>query len=91
MVWQATVGSELALPQVQGPRPLPVRIIGRYAALMLRAAGRDPVVARQFLRVASLQDKSTRLFRPAIALRVLRHGRATPTIDAAPPRVTAPE
>ena len=72
--WQAAVGGDLALPQVKAPRPLPARVIGRYAARVLRAAERDPVVARQFLRVASLQDPSTRLFRPAIALRVLRDG-----------------
>jgi 2-polyprenyl-6-methoxyphenol hydroxylase-like FAD-dependent oxidoreductase len=73
--WQATVGGDLALPQVKAPRPLGVRVIGRYAARVLRAAERDPVVAGQFLRVASLQDPSTRLFRPAMAVRVLRHGR----------------
>jgi 2-polyprenyl-6-methoxyphenol hydroxylase-like FAD-dependent oxidoreductase len=71
--WQAAVGADLALPQVTGPRPLPVRVIGPYAAMVLRAAERDPVVARRFLRVASLQDPPTRLFRPATALRVVRH------------------
>ena len=74
MAWQATVGGDLALPQVTEPRPLPVRIIGPYASRVLRAAARDTVVATQFLRVASLQDRSTRLFRPAIVRRVLRHG-----------------
>jgi len=73
--WQATVGGDLALPQVKAPRPLPVRVIGRYAARALRAAARDQVVASQFLRVGSLQDPSTRMFRPTIAVRVLRHGR----------------
>ena len=74
MAWQAALGGDLALPQVKGPRPLPVRVIGPYAARVLRAAERDPVVAEQFLRVASLQDPPTRLFRPATALRVLRDG-----------------
>jgi 2-polyprenyl-6-methoxyphenol hydroxylase-like FAD-dependent oxidoreductase len=76
--WQSTVGGDLALPQVKAARPLPVRIIGRYAARALRAAARDPVVAGQLLRVASLQDPSTRLFRPDTAIRVLRHGRGAP-------------
>jgi 2-polyprenyl-6-methoxyphenol hydroxylase-like FAD-dependent oxidoreductase len=62
--WQAVVGGDLTLPQVPGPHPLPVRLTGPYAARVLRAAGRDAVLARQFLRVASLQDPSTRLFRP---------------------------
>jgi 2-polyprenyl-6-methoxyphenol hydroxylase-like FAD-dependent oxidoreductase len=72
--WQAALGGDLALPQVPGPRPLAVRLTGPYAARVQRAAGRDTVLARQFLRVASLQDPPTRLFRPAIVLRVLRRG-----------------
>jgi 2-polyprenyl-6-methoxyphenol hydroxylase-like FAD-dependent oxidoreductase len=92
MAWQATIGGDLALPQVKGPRPLPVRIIGRYATRVQRAATRDSVVASQVLRVASLQDRSTRLFRPPVAFRVLRHGAhrpADPTVDPAQPAVAA--
>ena len=55
MAWQLTIGSDLALPQVQGPRPLPVRVINAYINRVLTAAERDPVVAEQFLRVAALQ------------------------------------
>jgi 2-polyprenyl-6-methoxyphenol hydroxylase-like FAD-dependent oxidoreductase len=71
MAWQLTVGSDLALPQVQGPRPLPVRIINAYVSRVLAAAERDRVVAERFLRVAALQDPVTRLFRLPTALRVL--------------------
>ena len=71
MAWQLTVGADLALPQVQGPRPLPVRVIGAYVGRVQAAAEHDPAVAGQFLRTASLQDPPARLFRPAIALRVL--------------------
>jgi 2-polyprenyl-6-methoxyphenol hydroxylase-like FAD-dependent oxidoreductase len=71
MAWQLTVGSDLALPQVQGPRPLPVRIINAYVNRVLTAAERDPAVAGQFLRVAALQDPATQLFRPSTALRVV--------------------
>ncbi|MFF5290616.1 FAD-dependent oxidoreductase [Paractinoplanes globisporus] len=74
--WQATVGGDLGLPAVHAPRPPAVRVAGRYAARALRAASRDQVVAGQFLRVGSLQDPAARMFRPAIAIRVLRHGRA---------------
>jgi 2-polyprenyl-6-methoxyphenol hydroxylase-like FAD-dependent oxidoreductase len=84
MAWQLTVGSDLALPQVQGPRPLPVRVVNAYVNRVLIAAERDPTVAEQFLRVAALQDPATRLFRPSTALRVVlgslrRH--PTPAID----------
>ena len=71
MAWQLTVGSDLALPQVQGPRPLPVRIINAYIGRVLTAADRDPAVAARFFRVAALQDPATRLFRPSTALRVV--------------------
>jgi 2-polyprenyl-6-methoxyphenol hydroxylase-like FAD-dependent oxidoreductase len=85
MAWQAAVGADLALPQVTGPRPLPVRIVGAYVARALPAAEHDPLVARQFLRVASLQDPSMRLFRPAVALRVLGRNLSrghAPAVDA---------
>jgi 2-polyprenyl-6-methoxyphenol hydroxylase-like FAD-dependent oxidoreductase len=91
--WQAAAGGDLALPQVKGPRPLPTRLIGPYAASVLRAAERDHVVARQLLRVASLQDPPTRLLRPAIALRVLRRNLRrgpAPTIAAVAPDLCEP-
>jgi 2-polyprenyl-6-methoxyphenol hydroxylase-like FAD-dependent oxidoreductase len=71
MAWGLTVGAELALPQVEGPRPLPVRVLNAYARRVRVAAERDPVVAERFLRVASLQDPPPRLFRPSTARRVL--------------------
>jgi 2-polyprenyl-6-methoxyphenol hydroxylase-like FAD-dependent oxidoreductase len=71
MAWQLTVGSDLALPQVQGPRPLPARIINAYVSRVLTAAERDRMVAERFLRVAALQDPVTRLFRLPTALRVV--------------------
>ena len=84
MAWQLTTGSDLALPQVQGPRPLPVRVINAYVDRVLTAAERDPAVAERFLRVAALQDPATRLFRPLTALRVVlgsRRRRPEPAID----------
>jgi hypothetical protein len=71
MAWQLTVGSDLALPQAQGPRPLPARIINAYVNRVLTAAELDRTVAERFLRVAARQDPVTRLFRPPTALRVL--------------------
>jgi hypothetical protein len=76
-------GSDLALPQVQGPRPVPVRVINTYINRVLIAAERDPAVAEQF-RVASLQDPATRLFRPSTARRVVLGNlrrRPEPAID----------
>jgi 2-polyprenyl-6-methoxyphenol hydroxylase-like FAD-dependent oxidoreductase len=84
LAWQLTVGSDLSLPQVQGPRPLPGRIINAYINRVLTAAERDPWVAEEFLRVASLRDPATRLFRPLTARRVLLGNlrrRPEPAID----------
>jgi pimeloyl-ACP methyl ester carboxylesterase/2-polyprenyl-6-methoxyphenol hydroxylase-like FAD-dependent oxidoreductase len=87
MAWQLTVGADLALPQVQGPRPLPVRIINAYVNRVLTAAERDPVVAEQFFRVAALQDSATRLFRPSTARRVAT-ARVAPRSSNGPPAWT---
>jgi len=93
MAWRLTVGSDLTLPHVQGPRPLPVRVINAYIDRVLSAAERDPAVAEQFVRVAALQHPFRRLFRPSTALRVLlgnlRRDRV-PARDAAPRRPSSP-
>ena len=68
--WQLTVGADLSLPQVKGRRSPPVRVTNAYVNRALTAAERDPVVAERFLRVASLQDRPPRMFRPSTALRV---------------------
>jgi 2-polyprenyl-6-methoxyphenol hydroxylase-like FAD-dependent oxidoreductase len=84
LAWHLTVGSDLALPQVQGPRPLPLRVINAYLNQVLTAAERDPAVAQQFLRVATLQDPASRLFRPSTARRVVfgsLRRRPTPATD----------
>jgi hypothetical protein len=69
--WQLVVGADLALPQVQGPRPLPVRVVNAYIQRVLTVAERDPAVAEQFLRVSALQEPPGRLFRPSMARRVV--------------------
>jgi 2-polyprenyl-6-methoxyphenol hydroxylase-like FAD-dependent oxidoreductase len=87
VAWQLTVGAELSLPQVQGPRPLPLRVINAYVDWAQTAAEHDPVLARRLLRVVALQDRPTRMFRPSTARRVLLGNlrrRHVPTIDAAP-------
>ncbi|HYU85379.1 MAG TPA: hypothetical protein VEK80_11300, partial [Kribbellaceae bacterium] len=88
VAWQLVVGAELALPQVQGPRPMPLRVINAYVDRAQAAAERDPVVAWRLLRVVALQDPPTRMFRPSTARRVLLGNlrwRRVPATDAAPP------
>jgi hypothetical protein len=85
VAWQLAVGGDLALPSVPGPRPLPMRVLNAYAGRVRATAERDPAVAEQFLRVASLQDPPTRLFRPVTAVPVLlrlHRRRPAPTVEA---------
>jgi 2-polyprenyl-6-methoxyphenol hydroxylase-like FAD-dependent oxidoreductase len=87
VAWQLTVGAELSLPQVQGARPLPLRVINAYVDWAQAAAEHDPVLARRLLRVVALQDPPTRMFRPSTARRVLLGNlrrRRIPAIDATP-------
>jgi 2-polyprenyl-6-methoxyphenol hydroxylase-like FAD-dependent oxidoreductase len=94
MAWQLTVGADLALPQVTGPRPLPVRVINAYVNRVLIAAEHDPAVAEQFMRVVALQAPSKRVFRPSTALRVLlgnlRHSRVRGMVAATRAAVLPP-
>jgi hypothetical protein len=72
--WDMSVGGDLGYPHVEGRRTVKTRLIGRYVARVLRAAGRDERVARAFLRVANLMAPPPSLFAPAILGRVLRYG-----------------
>lgn len=97
LAWQLTVGADLALPQVQGPRPLPFRVINAYVNRVLTAAERDPTVAEQFFRVNALQEPPGHMFRPSTALGValgsLRRypAAATNTTRRTPSAVNPPE
>jgi hypothetical protein len=92
--WQLAAGADLSLPQVKGPRPLPVRVTNAYVNRALTAAEHDPVVAERFLRVAALQDPPQRMFRPSTALRValgnLRRRRASAIAGARRVQAIAP-
>jgi len=85
--WQLSVGADLGLPQVKGPRPLPVRVINAYLNRLLTAAERDPVVSERFLRVIALQEPFRQLLRPSMALRVVigsLRRRSAPALETAP-------
>lgn len=71
MPWSIAVGNDLRYPAVEGPRPLPMRLINWYVARLHRAAHHDPSVSLPFLRVLNLLVPAASLMQPAVALRVL--------------------
>ena len=86
--WKLAVGADLALPEVEGPRPWPVRMIGPYIDRYQSAAEYDIVLARQFFKVGGLLEPPARLLYPSTMLRVMagnlyRKGRARTTAPAA--------
>lgn len=73
--WQLAVGADLAMPQVPGDRPAPVRFVNAYLARLFRAAPHDAAVALAFVRVAHLLAPPPHIFSPSIVARVLWHSR----------------
>jgi len=71
LAWQLAIGGDLALPEVEGSRPVPLRVINAYLERVLTAAEHDPVLAVRFMRVANLIDPPISLFHPAVLRRVL--------------------
>jgi len=81
VAWQLAVGSDLALPEVVGSRPLSMRITNAYVDRVLTAAESDPCVAEQFLRVTGMIDSPARLLHPSLMFRVARANRHQRTRD----------
>ncbi|MEV7389983.1 MULTISPECIES: FAD-binding protein [unclassified Streptomyces] len=71
VAWQMAVGSDLALPQVEGGRPLPVRLTNAYFARLLTAAERDPALTQEFVKVSSLLSSPLILLGPVTVGRVV--------------------
>ena len=89
--WQLATAADLAVPEVEGPRPLKLRVLNAYMARLQAAAARDAELARAFLRVTGLVDRPESLLRPSIAGRVLRaHARRRPPASAGSPHGLTP-
>lgn len=70
--WDMAIGGDLALPEVEGHRPLALRVTNAYVERLLRVARHDPIVAAAFGDVGDLLAPPTEILRPRILLRVLR-------------------
>jgi 2-polyprenyl-6-methoxyphenol hydroxylase-like FAD-dependent oxidoreductase len=70
VAWQLAVGSDLTVPEVEGPRPLSTRLLNRYVDRVQAAAETDTVMAKRFIRVAGFHDSPASLMQPSVVLRV---------------------
>ena len=70
LAWQLAIGGDLSLPEVEGIRPLTIRLINRYVDRLQAAAEHDVVAADRFLRVAGFLDPPASLMLPSVMLRV---------------------
>ncbi|MGY1828108.1 FAD-dependent oxidoreductase [Blastococcus sp. SYSU DS0541] len=69
--WDLATGSDLAHPEVDGPRPASWRLTTAYLQRLVPAAHRDPVVAAAFIRVIGMLARPQELMRPHLVARVL--------------------
>ncbi|HZU48511.1 MAG TPA: 2-polyprenyl-6-methoxyphenol hydroxylase-like oxidoreductase [Mycobacterium sp.] len=67
--WQLAAGGDLALPEVEGARPLATRLFNGYVDRVLAAAEFDAAAFNQFTKVTALVDPPSRLLRPAMLWR----------------------
>ena len=79
VAWQTAVGSDMALPEVAGSRPLSMRITNAYVDRVLTAAESDAIVAAQFMKVTGMIDPPARLLRPSVMFRVAKATRRPTT------------
>ena len=70
VAWRFAVGGDLSLPEVEGPRPLSLRLTNRYVDRLQAASESDIVVAEQLTKVLAFVDQPTRLLHPTMMLRV---------------------
>jgi hypothetical protein len=68
VAWRFAVGGDLNLPEVEGPRPLSLRLANKYVERLQTAAESD--LAKQFTKVVALVDAPTRLLQPHMITRV---------------------
>ncbi len=82
--WDLATGSDLAHPEMDGPRPVSWRILNAYLQRLLPRATVDPVLARAAMEVMTLVAPPPSVLRPGIAWRALRP-RRRPTHPAPDP------
>lgn len=72
VAWRMSVGSDLALPDVKGKRPVSMRVLNAYSDLVQSAAETDLQIAEKFWKVIHLVELPGDLLRPGVMVRVAR-------------------
>ncbi|WP_404389785.1 FAD-dependent oxidoreductase [Humibacillus xanthopallidus] len=70
VAWGLATGADLTFPGVAGDRHIANGLLSRYVDRVQAAAEEDPMAGRAFLRVTSLVDPPSALFRPQLLARV---------------------
>ena len=70
--WELSVGADLALPEIEGPRAPRVRLINAYLRRLRATAEHDLAVAGALAAVVGMVKPARHVLRPAIAVRVAR-------------------
>jgi 2-polyprenyl-6-methoxyphenol hydroxylase-like FAD-dependent oxidoreductase len=83
IAWDLAIGSDLALPEVAGKRPILTRLSNAWAERILAAAEHDAYVAEVFGSVTDLLAPPTALMHPRFAWRVTR-SRVEKRVDRKP-------
>jgi 2-polyprenyl-6-methoxyphenol hydroxylase-like FAD-dependent oxidoreductase len=93
VAWDLAVGSDLALPEVAGPRPLSVRLGNAWVERLLALAEQDAYAAERFGDVADLLAPPRTLVAPRLVWRMLtnRPPRPTSTVLGVGSREPAPD
>ena len=70
VAWRFAAGADLALPEVEGPRPLALRLANGYVERLQIAAESDAAVAEEFTKVVAFVAAPRRLLQPKLMVRV---------------------
>lgn len=85
IAWRTAVGSDLALPEVEGQRTLSTKFTNAFIDRILSACETDPWVTQEFQMVTGMLVPPSRLLRPAMLRRVAWPNRRRSDRSAAVP------
>lgn len=89
VAWRTAVGSDLALPEVDGRRTIATKLSNAYLDRVLRAAETDPWVCQKFQRITGMLEPPTALFSPTMLRKVIKPAAAPATTEPAAASATA--